>query len=71
MSDSVRYVKDSKKRDERRCCRDDNLKIPQDGGGRFKGTRERIRRIERERHIPRWRRKICSLLKEVGWRWRE
>lgn len=48
MSDSVRYVKDSKKRDERRCCRDDNLKIPQDGGGRFKGTRERIRRIERE-----------------------
>lgn len=71
MSDSVRYVKDSKKRDERRCCRDDNLKIPQDGGGCFKGTRERIRRIERERDIPRWRRKICSLLKGVGWRWRE
>lgn len=44
------HEKDSKKRTERRCCRDDNLKIPQDGGGRFKEKREQIRRIERERH---------------------
>ena len=37
--DSVRAYEDSKKKNERRCCRDDNLKIPQDGRVCFKEKR--------------------------------